>query len=174
MIVEKDIIRCEAIFDETRKHRLTWRRVWDKNKPLAAVLMLNPNFSDNIETDTTTTLTVNHIARLEEYGGVIVINLYSRLTPKLNFRWNDDNELNHPENDTYILKAAEEASIMILAWGKSAENHQRMTERVNHVMEMLKPHQEKLCQLSDGKRTGLHPLTPTLRKEWILDRQIAN
>ena len=174
MIVEKDNIRCEAVFDENHIHRFLWKRVWDKNKPLAAVLMLNPNLSDNIVTDTTTTLVVNNIARLEEYGGVIIVNLYSKLTGKLNFRWNDDHELNHPENDTHILKAAEEARIVILAWGKSAENHQRMTERVDAVMKMLKPHQAKLCQLSDGKRTGLHPLTPTLRREWILDRQITN
>ena len=71
MITEKDTIKCEAVFNEDRTHRYMWKRVWSKDKPMAAVLMLNPCLSDNIVTDTTTALVVNNIARLEKYGGVM-------------------------------------------------------------------------------------------------------
>jgi hypothetical protein len=66
MNTEKTIIKCESIFNDDHTHRFSWKRVWNKDKPLAAVIMLNPCLSDNIITDTTTTLVVNNIARLDK------------------------------------------------------------------------------------------------------------
>ena len=76
MLTEKDTIKCESVFNEDRTHRCMWKRVWDKDKPLMGVIMLNPCHADNIITDTTTALVVNNVARLEEYGGVSIVNLY--------------------------------------------------------------------------------------------------
>ena len=168
MITEKDTIRCEAVFNEEHTHRFLWKRVWNKDKPLAAVVMLNPCQADNIVTDTTTSLVVNNIARLEEFGGIVVVNLFSLLTSKLNFRWNSDEDLNDAENDSYIKKAAEECSHVILAWGKSADTNKRIADRARKVLELLKPYSEKLYCISDGERDNLHPLTPSLRNQWIL------
>ena len=92
MITEKDTIRCEALFSEDRLHRYLWKRVWNRDKPLAAVIMLNPCMADTLTMDTTTFLVVNNIARLDLYGGVMIVNLFSRLTGKLNFRWNSDED----------------------------------------------------------------------------------
>lgn len=168
MLTEKDTIKCESIFNEDRTHRFLWKRVWNKDKPLMTVIMLNPCHADNIITDTTTALVVNNVARLEEYGGVSIVNLYSLLTPKLNFRWNAEEELNHEDNDNYIKKAAEESEVVVLAWGKSADTNQKIAERAEHVVAMLFNMKEKLKWLSDGYRVGMHPLTPTLRNNWIL------
>ena len=169
MITEKETIKCEAIFTDDHQHRLYWKRVWNKDKPMACVIMLNPCMSDNIVTDTTTSLVVNNVARLEEYGGVSIVNLFSLLTPKLQMRWVRDIDINDLENDKYIKKAAEEASIVILAWGKGAENNVRIVNRANQVIDMLAAHKEKFRIISDGKRKGLHPLTPTVRAQWILE-----
>lgn len=168
MLTEKDTIKCEAIFNDDRTHRFSWKRVWNKDKPLCAVIMLNPSLSDNIMTDTTTTLVVNNVARLESFGGVVIVNLYSILTNKLNFRWNSDDDLNAKENDHYIMKAAEECEAVIIAWGKAGEHHPRIMERVSSVLDILSPYREKFLFISDGERNGLHPLTPTIRSEWIL------
>lgn len=167
-MTEKDTIKCESIFSDDRAHRYWWKRVWNKDKPTATVIMINPFLSDNIVTDTTTSLVVNNIARTETYGGVIIVNLYSRLTSKLSFRWNSDEELNSPENDNYIQKAAEESAIVVLAWGKAADANQRIVERVDAVCEMLDKHKEKLFSITDGEREGLHPLTPSIRNKWDL------
>ena len=169
MITEKETIKCEAAFNDAKSHRLLWKRVWNKDKPMACVIMLNPCMSDNIVTDTTTSLVVNNVARLEDYGGVSIVNLFSLLTPKLQMRWARDIDINDPENDKYIKKAAEEASILILAWGKGAELNARITNRAEQVIALLDAHKEKFRVISDGKRKGLHPLTPTVRAQWILE-----
>lgn len=104
MITEKDIIKCESVFNDDHTHRYIWKRVWSKDKPMVAVLMLNPCLSDNLMTDPTTDRTANNVVRLETYGGVAVLNLFSLLTKKLNFRWNSDEDLNTPDNDVCIKK----------------------------------------------------------------------
>ena len=169
MITEKDTIKCESIFNNDRTHRYLWRRIWDKDKPVITVIMLNPCLSDNIITDTTTSLVVNNVARLEEYGGVEVVNLYSKLTTKLRFTESDE-ELNDKENDSYILKSVETSSKTIIAWGRASNNNARIEERAVNVLNMLEGHKEKLYMISDGTRNLLHPLTPSIRGEWFLEK----
>ena len=169
MITEKDTIKCEAVFNDEKTHRFLWKRVWNKDKPLACVIMLNPCLSDNIVTDTTTSLVVNNVAMLGEFGGVSIVNLFSLLTPKLQMRCARDIDINDYGNDTHIKKAADEASIIVLAWGKGAELNARITNRANQVIELLSEHKEKLKVISDGKRQGIHPLTPSCRTQWILE-----
>lgn len=174
MITEKDTIKCESIFNDEHTHRYLWKRVWDKDKPMVAVVMLNPCHADNIITDTTTSLVVNNVARLEGYGGVEIVNLFSMLTTKLNFRNNSNDDLNDPDNDTYIKKAAEECKAVILAWGKSVDSNMSISERAVEVVNLLMPYKDKLYIISDGERKGVHPLTPSVRGEWLLERLALN
>ena len=167
MITEKDTIKCEAIFNDSHTHRYLWKRVWDKDKPTIAIIMLNPCQADNIVSDTTTSLVVNNVAKLQEYGGVEILNLYSKLTTKLSFK-EPDKELNDKENDSYILKSVESSPITILAWGKASSSNTRIEERAVQVINLLAPYQDRLYMISDGVRTGLHPLTPSIRSKWIL------
>lgn len=168
MKTEKDIIKCESTYSDDREHRFAWKRVWNKDKPLACVIMLNPCHADNFMVDTSTALVVNNITRLEKYGGVEILNLYSRLTKKLSFKWNPEEELNLPDNDVFIKKAAEECDIVILAWGKSVYNNPKSEARALAVINMLQEYKKKLFYISDGEKDFIHPLTPSLRSGWIL------
>ena len=169
MITEKDTIKCEAIFNDTKTHRFLWKRVWDKDKPTACVIMLNPHNSDTIVTDLTTSLVVNNIAKFEEFGGVSIVNLFSLLTPKLQMRIARDIDINDYSNDTYIKRAADEASIIVLAWGRSSEfNNVRIANRKQQVLNVLSENKEKFRIISDGKRVGIHPLSPSCRHGWVL------
>ena len=94
MITEKDTIKCEAIFNDDKTHRLMWKQVWNKDKPMACVIMINPSMSDTIICDLTTSLVVNNVARLEEYGGVFIVNLFTILTPKLQMRFAQETDIN--------------------------------------------------------------------------------
>ena len=128
--------------------------------------MLNPCQADNIIADTTTSLVVNNVAKLGKYGGVEILNLYSKLTTKLSFK-EPDEELNDKENDSYILKLS---SKTIIAWGKASNSNTRIEERAVQVIKLLLPYQEKLYMISDGSRIGLHPLTPSIRSKCILEK----
>ena len=170
MFTEKATIKCEDVFSDDHTHRFLWKRVWEKTKPIATVIMLNPCESDGIITDTTTSLVINNVARLEEFGGVAIVNFYSMLTSKLNFRWNADSDLNHEENDAYIMKAVEEASKVILAWGRAEDTNKRVEDRASEVIKKLSKYKDKLFVISDGAgRYGMHPLTPALRNRWLLE-----
>jgi len=166
MITEKDTIKCEVVYDDSKQHRLLWRQVWDAKKPLACVVMINPCQASTVITDTTTYLVVNNISRLGDYGGVTIVNLFSLLTPKSHFT--SPVNLNDKDNDNYIKKAADEASVVILAWGKGSDTNLRIAERARQVVAMLEPQKEKLRVISDGERMGMHPLTPALRSRWLL------
>lgn len=168
-MIEKTTVKSEAIFNEERTHRYLLSKVWDKNKPIACVIMLNPAMADNIIMDTTTALVVNNIARLEEFGGVEIVNLYSKLSTKLRFKETDE-ELNDKENDSYILKSVEASTKTIIAWGKASSSNPRIEERAMQVLNLLEKHKDKLYVISDGIRIGLHPLTPSVRSQWILEK----
>ena len=171
MITEKNTIKAEAIYDETHQHRLWWSHTWDKQKPMACIITLHPSISDTILMDTTTFLCVNGVRKLEDegYGGVIIVNLFSLLTPKLQMRWARDIDINHLENDNYIKTAAQGSSKIIFAWGRGA-NNVRILKRAKQVVELLSEHKEKFCVISDGKRKLLHPLTPECRNmTWLLE-----
>jgi len=170
MINEKETVKCEAVFNDDRTHRFLWKQVWNKDKPLACVVMLNPCAADCIIYDTTTYLVVNNIASLETYGGVEIVNIYSKLTSKLNLRWDSDEELNDSDNDTYIKKAAAECDTVVLAWGTGAITNKRVLERVKDVLAELKPFAKKLYVITDGdEMRAVHPLTPQVRNTWVLE-----
>ena len=42
MLIEKDTIRSKAIFNDDRTHRFVLEKIWNKEKPILAVLSLNP------------------------------------------------------------------------------------------------------------------------------------
>jgi hypothetical protein len=169
MITEKDTIKCESIFNDEHTHRLYWKRVWGKDKPLATVIMINPCIADNLLCDNTTFIVCNSIAKMEKYGGVIICNLYSKLTSKLDFRWSSDEDLNDSENDTYICKAADESEVIIFAWGSSEKSNSRIAVRANMVINLLKNHKNKLFTTTLADKKNIHPLTPALRSgNWNL------
>ena len=170
MITEKETVKCEAIFNEERTHRYLWRRVWSKDKPCACVVMINPCVADCLIMDTTTYLVVNNIARLEDFGGVEIVNLYSKITNKLELRWNSDEDLTDGSNNSYIKKSAAECDTVILAWGTGVLNNKRVLGRINDVLEQLKPFSKKLHVITDGDEVrAVHPLAPAVRNQWILE-----
>ncbi len=169
MIEKNDVIKNDVIFDDNLTHRMWWKRTWDENKPQACVIMLNPCSSDTIVADTTTTIVVNNIARFEEFGGVTIVNLFSYITTKLDFKDAHDVDFNDYSNDNFIKKAAEEASVVVLAWGKSADTNAKIYHRAEQVLKLLKGQKDKFRVIRAGDRLGIHPLTPQARKEWILE-----
>lgn len=74
-------------------------------------------------------------------------------------------ELTDAENDEFILESAKKSDIVIIAWGKGAENSKRVTERQTHLVQLLNSFKDKLHQIGE---IGYHPLCPQVRNEWNL------
>lgn len=163
---ETTTVKSKALFSDDRTHRLLLRKEWDKTKPTAMVVMINPNSADTLNCDLTTMLVINNLNQLG-YGAVNIVNLYSIITLKLTLLRNSDEDLLDEENDTVIQQYAEKSDIIIIAWGSIGNYSQRIRDRQDELLEALEPYAEKLYQIGTK---GFHPLTPSVRTKWDLQK----
>ena len=81
----------------------------------------------------------------------------------------DINAYTNEENIQQILKSAEKADNVIIAWGKLGENNKKIKAIQDNVFDRLKPYQDKLYIIaSDTGEFGFHPLAPQIRFTWVL------
>lgn len=168
--IEKSIIRTEACFSKDGQHRYLLRKEWNKNEKKAMTIMINPSSADEILIDHTTMYVVNNLSKLG-FGSVDMVNIFSKINIKISTKENIE-DLVDKENDTYILKSANKAEYIIIAWGKGGETNKKIKARQNEVLEMLlKEHKDKLHTIQDDRgREGYHPLAPQIRFNWILKK----
>lgn len=165
MQTETTILRSKAMFSDDRKHRLLLRHEWNAEKKSAMIIMINPNTADTLCMDMTTMLVLNNLYKLD-FGSVNIINLYSRITPKLSLRFNSDDDLIAKECDEIIEQYAAMSDAIIIAWGSIGNNSQRVRERQADLLDVLKPYANKLYKIGEE---GYHPLTPIIRCKWELE-----
>ena len=110
-------------------------------------------------------LVINNLNKLS-FGSVNIVNLYSKIMPKLSLRFHSDNDLIDSETDTIIEQYAAMSNAIIIAWGSVGNNSQRVRDRQTELLEMLSKHENKLYQIGEN---GYHPLTPAVRNEWELE-----
>ena len=158
-------IKSKALFSDDGLHRLLLRKEWDKNKKTAMIITINPNTADTLNMDLTTMLVINNLNKLG-FGSVNIVNLYSKIMPKLSLRFNSDDDLIDSETDTIIEQYAAMSNAIIIAWGSVGNNSQRVRDRQTELLEMLSKHENKLYQIGEN---GYHPLTPAVRNEWELE-----
>ncbi len=164
MKTETSNIRSKAIFSDDGEHRLLLWKEWNKDKPAAMIIMINPNTADTLNMDLTTMLTINNLNALG-YGSVNIVNLYSRIMGKLSLRFNSDEDLLDESNDAVIVKYAEKSDVIIIAWGSIGNHSQRIRDRQADLLEQLADHADKLYQIGEKR---YHPLTPIVRTDWKL------
>jgi hypothetical protein len=135
------IVRNEsgALFSRCRRWRyLLWRR-WGEG-PTANFLMLNPSTADEVKLDPTCAR-ARAYAEAWGFGALIVTNIFGwRATDPAALR-----RVRDPVgsgNDAAIVRAAQEADLVVCAWG----NHGMYRSRSNEVRGLLR----------DVKLHGLH------------------
>ncbi|MCR4645334.1 MAG: DUF1643 domain-containing protein [Oscillospiraceae bacterium] len=165
METERGTVQTEAIFTQAHTHRLLLRKVWDKTRPTASIIMINPHTASTFYTDATTMYTLNHLYQLG-FGTANLLNLYTRICERLALRFNSDEDLLDPQNDEMILKCAAESDTIIIAWGSAGHNSQRVRDRQAELLDLLKTY--PLKSITDGGDTAYHPLSPAVRDRWIL------
>ncbi len=164
MKTETTIFKSKTLFSDNGEHRLLLRREWDESKKTAMVIMINPNTADTLNMDLTTMLTINNLSALG-FGSANIVNLYSRIMPKLSLRFNSDEDLIDKENDAVIEQYAAMSNAIIIAWGGVGNHSQRVRDRQIELLEKLEAYKNNLYKIGEE---GYHPLTPSVRYQWEL------
>ena len=117
--------------------------------------------------DYTTLYILNNISRLD-FGAVDIVNMTSRITTKLNVKEELETEI-EPVNADFIVKSAERADIVIIAWGKLGENNKKVRIVENSILTLLAPSKDKLRYIANEQGDyGFHPLAPQIHFQWVL------
>lgn len=167
MPIEVATIKCKSIFSDNSQHRYQMSKIWDKNLPQANIITIAPSECYNVACDLTTNIITNNL-HLLGFGGFTITNLISKIGVDTK-RTTNTKDLWNADTDKYILSCAQEADKIIVAWGSFAQTRKQFSEREKQVLELLKPYQNKIFQITDGAdRQFLHPLTPCVRNSFIL------
>lgn len=147
---------ADALFSPCGLYRYRLSRLWDRDRPLAAFVMLNPSTADATTDDPTIRCCVR-LAEREGFGGIRVVNLFAFRTP-------DRLELDAvsdpvgPANDRHIRAAVRAADVCILAWG----GYLPAPDRANRVLAILRKSMTPLKCIEmigpAGNRQPRHPL----------------
>jgi hypothetical protein len=123
---------ASATFSSDRVFRYTLTRTWDPAGPVVNFLMLNPSTADAFALDPTNRRCVG-FARAWGFGGLVTTNIFAlRSTDPKGLR--DVADPVGPRNDTAILDAAQEADLVVAAWG----NHGTLLDRGQAVCRLLR------------------------------------
>ena len=145
------MLHSTAEFSKDRIHRYALWRTWQKSKQIAMFIGLNPSTADEIKNDPTVTRCINY-AEHWGYGGMIMANIFA-------FRATDPTIMKNAadpvgsENNSWLVKLAHNADLIVAAWG----NHGEFMERGLEVLRLLKDFQ-LYCLDMNKTRQPKHPL----------------
>lgn len=143
-----------AVFSKCGHYRYALSEVWDKKMPLVLWVLMNPSVACVDYSDPTLRKT-GTFSRRWGYGGQLIANVHAyRATNKS--RLLDVADPVGPENDRHILRMAEEAQQVILAFGQPPK---RLRHRGQAVIELLNGHRRlSYLKLAKDGVTPFHPL----------------
>lgn len=170
---EKIVIKAESLFSDDGVHRYNLRKEWDKTLPTATIISISPSGLSNVSADLTTQLITNNVEALG-FGSFELLNLYSKVS--IDVKKIKDTTGLWDENTDNCIRASCDKTFksddgkIIFAWGKLTENNKKHGEREKQILSLLSIYFDKVYCIKDyGIRHFLHPLTPSVRNEWILE-----
>lgn len=146
-----DMIK-DAILSNDGVYRYNLIREWDSMDPVMLFVMLNPSTADAVDDDPTIRRCIG-FAQRENCGMIEVVNLFA-------FRATDPKELKTADepvgvdNDEIITMAAEEADVIVCAWGTNGVLNKRNEAVISLLQSVGKP---VMCL---GKTKDGHPKHP--------------
>jgi hypothetical protein len=143
-----------AIFDDTRTYRYSLRRTWKtKGSGVCCFVMLNPSTADETVLDPTVRRCVDFAQRWG-FAALDVVNLFAlRSTDPAALRAHVDPV--GPKNDELLVTIAEQADLVVAAWGR----HGRYRARDEQVVDLLgAAGVDLMCLGCNADGTPRHPL----------------
>lgn len=134
MISERD---NGALFSDDHQYRYRLWRIWDETLPRLCYIMLNPSTADAEKDDATIRVCKGRAIRMS-YGGIDVVNLFALRATNPLVLYRHPAPISHPtdqfRSSDELIKAAQEAGMVICAWGK----HGAYRDRGRNVLLDLK------------------------------------
>ncbi|MED4210811.1 DUF1643 domain-containing protein [Priestia megaterium] len=159
----EETIKSTAVLSDNNQYRYKLSRVWNEEKPNAAVLMLNPSKADMLKTDKTV-MNVNNYLVDKGYGSFTIVNLFAFRTTEPKFL-NQRDEIYETLNDDYLAEAFYEADVIIVAWVRDKDKYVR---RKRAVEKLLLNYKEKVKCFEDSNGKKLrHPRDLTVNWKLI-------
>jgi hypothetical protein len=109
-------MKRDAYFSLDRKYRYALWRIWDETLPIVMFIGLNPSDANESSDDPTVRHCIAFARRWQQYGGIIVGNLFARCTPDPKVMMKDEEPIGI-ENDEWLLKLSKDAALVVSAWG---------------------------------------------------------
>lgn len=119
-------IRRTAEFSPCRTFRYTLGRYWDTERPQVTFVLLNPSTADAEKDDPTNRRGIQYAIDWG-FGSVVFCNLFAFRTPHPKEMKKAEDPVG-PLNDFWILKEAQKAEKVVLAWGASGSFRRRDLE----------------------------------------------
>ncbi len=159
-------IKLKIMYSDDLKHRYSLTKTWDSKKSKALIIMKNPSSSELLESDLTTMLVINNLAKLD-YGSVTLCNILSKIQPPYEC---DFTTKEHTENFQEIVKLAKGVDYIIIGWGSFGVGNQQVKDVQDELITELLPYKEKLMYIANPRnpRMPVHPLYPQVRSNWLL------
>jgi hypothetical protein len=149
VIERESLITVKAVFSENEKYRYMLTKVWDKDKPKALMIGINPSKATHLKSDNTATNAMNYFID-SGYGTMIIVNLYSFMSTKTEGLSKRD-EIYEAINNEYIKKACKEADMVLVAWGYAQEYIDRKRQ-VDEILNQYR-HKVKCFRTKENKKT---------------------
>lgn len=153
----------KTIFSPCRRYRYTLWREWElvpdvfinpigTDSQFVQFIGLNPSTADELQNDPTVRRCIE-FAKLWGFGAMCMTNLFAfRATDPAKMKREQEHPMG-PDNFMWLLKIAQEANLIVAAWGK----HGTFVGQQKIVLEMLSAHKIYALGInSDG--TPKHPL----------------
>lgn len=148
MSIEVITMKMKCVFSENSSHRFLMKKIWNKELPQANIITIAPSECHNVVNDLTTNIITNNLHMLG-FGGYTMTNLISKIGVDVK-KIKNTKDLWNNESDKHILSCAESADKIIVAWGSFAHTRKQFADREKQVLELLKPFQDKVYQITDG------------------------
>lgn len=114
-----------AEFSPDRRYRYALWRIWDRSKPLAMFIGLNPSTANETEPDQT----IGRVKKISEnsgFGGFYMMNLFGLVSSKPAALLTDPDPIG--DSDRWLAEIAPKCNMVIFAWGVFKQAKDRRKE----------------------------------------------
>ncbi len=125
----------DATLNEDRRYRYSLIREWDAEKPKVLFIGLNPSTADETEDDATIRRCIG-FAKRWGFGAILVGNLFAIRSKDPAVLYEAKDPIG-PENDVCLAKMAQEASLVVAAWGNNG-GYRNRSEEVSALFTQMK------------------------------------